>query len=276
MDKEYVDSMIATAEANRKSCIKKANAVITDVIDTYKRITSGTGTCLTDHIPAMDATIELIRTEEEADSMRLIQSLHEKDEWDKDHDAVWPMFLEIRSCQTWKYAKKMHPDDEIYSDAGLSYLELKIDPLKTGNIRSTYTDMYLDTDWISYDGDIIISDPFYFIGINDFPDCPSLKFKDMHDNNTVLYTVNDSASQKILGSMTTETNKIGVVLAKELWQIESANTALRTRNTQDYAFLKQFHGEIRFTVTEDKGNFYTDIESRGNICFHITKIKTGE
>lgn len=259
MNKERVEEMIADAETNLMRVVSVANKIIESVLAAYEEWPHAR------RVPneALD--------EDEAESIRKIKEAYANPEWYKSHDSVWTIFLELKSCKSLHRAKNIPNID-------LTKLELSIDPMKIGNIRSTYERKYLDTPWKHYDGDLVICNPFDFISSNDFYRCPSLLIKHTLDDNTNFYTVTDPTAplSTILGSVVTTTNHIGVILAKELWEIPSANDALRRADTFNYTFIKQFHGKIRSVIEETSDGYHVHIEGVGSQNFQINRLNVKE
>lgn len=247
MNREDVETMISSAEAIRQYYIDRINLIISAVLEEYEK-----------H-PNVYMFPQEGFDEDEKNSIDTIRSKHSDAEWYKSHDAVWTIFVELRSCAARKRLKTI-------SDAELKELELKIDPDRSGDIRIIYEKRYLDTKWITYDGDLILCNPFDFIKLSEFSMCPSLLAKNTLDNKSNLYTVTDINGQ-ILGSITTDSKCICAVLAKDLWAIPSANEAVRKRSTSDYTFIKQFHGRIKAMITNDNGKFSTQLIGEGSISF---------
>lgn len=259
MNKERVEEMIAAAEAKRQTAIDTAEQIITSVLEAYEK-----------HPHARRSPNEAL-DEDEATSIGIIREKHSDSHWFDSHDRVWSIFLELKSCGSIRRAKNIPNID-------LNKLELLIDPMKTGNIRSMYERKYLDTPWQKYDGDLLICNPFDFISSNEFYLCPSLLIKNTLDDNTNFYTVTDPTTPlgSILGSVVTDTNHIGVILAKEIWAIPSANDALRRADIFNYTFIKQFHGKVRSVVEETDDGYHLHIYGEGSQNFTINRITSVE
>lgn len=258
MQRTEVNKMIQDAEHEKQKHIDTANEIIHAVLEKY------------DQQVSKGSSENNIFADDEKESMSVIRDLSKDGDWYKSHDAVWRIFLELQCCITLKKLKR-------FNNMNLRRLQMKIDPATNGDIRTIYERRYLDTPWMNYDGDVLICNPFDFITQDEIPMCPSLITRNTLDNNTPFYTVIDqNDTSPILGSVITDTNNIGVVLAKEIWAIPSANDALRRKDISSYTFLKQFHGQIRFVVTEKQGKYFLQIEGKGNRCFVSNRIENEE
>lgn len=255
MNKERVEELIAAAEKKRQDNIDTADRIIKSVLEAYDK-----------HPHARLVANEAL-DEDEATSIGIIREKYSHPKWYESHDDVWAIFLELKSCGSLRRAKNI-------PHVNLTELELSIDPMKTGNIRNMCERKYLDTPWQLYDGDLLICNPFDFISSNEFYRCPSLLIKNTLDDNTNFYTVTDPTKplSPILGSVVTSTNHIGVVLAKEIWAIPSANDALRRVDIFNYTFIKQFHGKVRSVIEESPDGYHLHIYGEGSQNFQINRI----
>lgn len=140
-----------------------------------------------------------------------------------------------------------------------------------------FDDLYLDTSWIRFDGDVIITDPCYLVSLSDDKRDEKLQF--LYDNldllKSTLYgdwgcvTIDTDTKEKI-GTFCADGAMVCVISLEEVKKL-----------TPDYmpheeaTLLKDFHGEIRIVIEEEfyeyEGKTHKDysvhVEGKGNINF---------
>ncbi len=208
------------------------------------------------------------------------------------------------------YLTKRPYDDEDIDEIVEKYnLKKSLDVLvhysQYWNLRKPYLfyNYYLDSDWISFDGDIVITDPTYYLKIGarkeivDYLDdtFPVTIFNCYNFKNSVFSTslVNQTycgdwerdiklkESDENIGHFCADGGHVSVTYVSET---EKYNSEWNQMNSNAYAVIKDFKGRIKFEITGDKW-LWEDKDTGINeerLCSKLTIIgeginsKTGE
>lgn len=249
MNKEDVDQMVRTAKEKRQTDIDKAEALIRHTLSVYFALHPD------------DAGYE------EYNNMVTVHTLLNEPEWYQKHDSVWRIFLELQHSLAVKYMiRHADPQSPLYQ-INWKKLQRSIDPDINSDIETRYMAKYLDSDKMSYDGDMLICDPFLLMDETLQKACPSMQVRDtLTEKQTCFAARNESGGFSHMVKITT--GHIGVVLMKD---VQGTGSNLFRMNAWDYIHMKQFHGTVQFLVTkEEPHRLY--VTGEGNKPFQISQV----
>lgn len=253
MTQEYINNLIDKISERQQKSVCLMNKIIHDVIDRYKKLHQ-----------ECDVPEDCFAADEK-NSIDIITELVLDPKWYESHDAIWRIFLELKHSRTFR-------NMDVFKNVNLNQLEKDIDIPPVDNIRTLYESKYLDSDELEYDGDLIICDPSILLSNQERKLCPSLYAKNTLVNNASYYIVSDE-NNDLIGTVCVQSTDLCVVLAKDIWNIPSANEALRMCDIDEYTFIRQFHGSIQFHIEEDNGEYMLYIEGNGNKPFKVNLLK---
>ena len=129
-----------------------------------------------------------------------------------------------------------------------------------------------------FDGDIVITDPTYFVkSQDDWEKCHYGEALDALGISTYLtFPHGDAIGSVLICSNTNETlgefsSDSGMVAIVSLTELLSYDVnALKQTHTSCYTIIKDFHGTVRPQLTPDDNDQYWKLVGEGNICFETT------
>lgn len=144
-------------------------------------------------------------------------------------------------------------------------------------VKDTKT-MLLDRGPFQYDGDVIITDPCFFLDGDEWDNAkeiyPSIQFRDNLYGDGDFCVVDSDDSCKRYGTYYAESGSVCTVYANEV----DEHVGIRNLNEECYTLLKDFHGTILFRVDEikfderKKPDYALNLIGNGNINFHTIQI----
>lgn len=137
--------------------------------------------------------------------------------------------------------------------------------------------MYLDSDVLRFDGDIVITDPCYAFDDIDF------RTSNPYIERSTIYGdwecgTFDADTNKLIGKFCADSGSVCVVYLSDILKYKP--DFVERCPSHCYTIIKNFHGTVQLVVTEDKGSYTDDgtekkyedysvsIKGNGNINFY--------
>lgn len=257
MNKDIVTAMIENAEQDKIKAVLQTEQIAKKTIAKYEEYLN---------IMAIE---NKDLDDEEDEYITSIRTCIDNQDWYKNHDTVFSVFLGLKFCN----ALSRLPD-HVKLRHSLPKLENQIDPWRKGNIQTEYMSRYLDSDWIEIHDDIIICDPYKYIS-----DTHMSTIFHMHKlpmskiQLPMFYTVLDE-QHRILGSILLDDPHIGIVSINDLHHYK-AYDELKAKNSDIHStYIKNFNGRIRFVITPNGDDYDLNIETSGSHILSLNRVIT--
>ena len=183
---------------------------------------------------------------------------------------------------TWHYDRIENLSDEEKKEKELSHSAISAFR-KLGEVCNKINGYrrIIDSDWVNFDGDIVITDPCYLKNGFDYDYLDSVKYieRDTIYGDWSCHTY-DSDTKKALGKFCADSGMVAVISVDDLRKLDPTfYNDEKVKNSHMMTVIKDFHGKVRFRVDEEsytyKGEERKDygvvVEGVGNINFFTSQ-----